>query len=76
MALPAAPADSTAELVTRARAGLWGDADQARAAEEAISILAARIEQLEMERERWQARYGEAVADPLLELRMKLMRGE
>jgi len=76
MALPAAPAESTAELVAVARTGLWGDADAVRAAEEAIAVLAARIDQLEAEVERARARYGEVVADPLLELRMKLMRGE
>ena len=63
-------------MVARARTGVWGNADEARAAEEAIAALQARIDQLEAEVTRWRAKYGEDVADPLLELRMRMMRGD
>jgi len=69
------PSNSTAELVARARAGVWGNADEARLAEEAISALVARIDQLEAELVRWHARFGEEVADPLTVLRMKMQDG-
>lgn len=64
----------TQELVAKARTGMYGNAEEARAGEEAVAAMAARIEQLEAELDHFRARFGEMVADPLTELRMRLQR--
>lgn len=67
--------DDTKTLAAQARAGMFGNADEARIAEESISALVAKIDQLEAELARWHARFGEEVADPLIALRMRMQDG-
>lgn len=58
------------------RKGFFGDAEQVRLAEAMLVALIAEFDQLEAAVARYQAKYGEAVADPLTELRLRLQRGE
>lgn len=56
--------------------GFWGDQEEIAAAESALAAFFAYVEQLEAAVRNYQAKYGEAVADPLTELRLRLQRGE
>jgi hypothetical protein len=64
------------DLAETIRKGFFGDAEEVQAASAALDVFVSRLDQLEAERETWRARYGEAVADPLTELRLRLQRGE
>jgi len=64
------------DLLAIIRTGLWGDANEVTDAEEAIVLLTQYVDQLEASLVRYQMKFGEDVADPLTELRLRLMRGE
>jgi len=63
-------------LAEAVRRGFFGNAEEVEAAGAALAVLLADLDQLEAAVARYQAKYGEAVADPLTELRLRLQRGE
>jgi hypothetical protein len=62
-----------AEVIRR---GLWGNVEEIALAEEALALLISDFDQLEAAVERYRINYGEAVTDPLTELRLRLQRGD
>lgn len=64
------------ELAATIRKGFFGSAEEVEAAGVALAALLSDLDQLEAAVERYQAKYGEVVADPLTELRLRLQRGE
>jgi hypothetical protein len=58
------------------RKGFWGGEEEISAAERALAALISDLDQLAAEVVRYRARFGEDVADPLTELRLRLQRGE
>jgi hypothetical protein len=65
-----------AEAARVIRAGFFGDADEVRLAEETLAVVLSDLDQLDAAVDRYKMMYGEAVADPLTELRLRLQRGE
>jgi len=64
------------ELAATIRKGFFGDADEVRAAEAALTALVSDLDQLQAAAERYRAKFGEEVVDPLTELRLRLQRGD
>jgi hypothetical protein len=64
------------DLAARIRRGFFGNQDEIEDAEVALAVLLSAVDQAEAALARYAAKYGEAVADPLTELRLRLQRGE
>jgi hypothetical protein len=67
---------SEESLAATIRKGFFGSAEEVEAADAALATLVADLDQAQAAVERYQAKYGEVVADPLTELRLRLQRGE
>jgi len=65
-----------ASLPATIRKGFFGNAEEVEAADAALAALVSELDQTRAAVERYRAKYGEAVADPLTELRLRLQRGE
>ena len=63
-------------LAEEIRKGFFGNAEEVEAAGAALAVLLADFDQMETALQRYRAQYGEQVADPLTELRLRLQRGE
>lgn len=64
------------DLAAAIRKGFFGNADEVELAEAALTLLVRDLDMADAALERYRANYGEEVADPLTELRLRLQRGE
>jgi hypothetical protein len=72
----AIPRSEEETLPATIRKGFFGSAEEVEAADAALAALVAELDQARAAVERYRVKYGEAVADPLTELRLRLQRGE